>query len=379
MLTPSFDPIIGGTETFVRDVTAKLNASAARVDVMTFNMDKKWKPKWEWSISESDGYTIYRIPGINPFNMSKYAGRLTKLHVLPYPVLNDHVKNYDVLHFHDDVDLTLPLACRFVDKPKILHCHTLGAQFDSYSKNRLAKGLLAKIVDIYIVASASMRHLLLRLGIKPDRIRIVPTGVDTELYTPNNSAKMDDLVLFVGRLEERKGLHILLESLDYLQSHVKIRIIGPSHDNDYSRKISDLLLEKSKKHDVSYLGPLDRKELIEWFQKASLFVIPSTSEKNAPFGIAPIEALACGTPVVASDVEGIGDLIRNQENGILVAPRSPQELANAIEYLINDPILRERLGQRGRQIVEEKFSMNAIARQLLEIYQQMATFSRERT
>ena len=122
------------------------------------------------------------------------------------------------------------------------------------------------------------------------------------------------------------------------------------------------------KHKVVYLGSVIIDDLVKWLQKASVFACPSMSES---FGIVNIEAMSCGTPVIASDIEGIRDIVENGVNGILVPPNNPVKLAEAMQYLIDTKDIRIKFGKEGRKKVEREFSGEAIANRLCRIYEEM--------
>jgi len=367
MLTPSYDPIIGGTETVVKNLAINLNKIGVKTDVMTFNMDKKWHPIWKWEIKEEGMFKIYRVPAINCLRRNiLYILSMFRIHVIPNLSFRRILKSYDILHFHDDVDLTFPLFSLFINKPKIFHCHTIQDTFRFYTKNIVCRHIFKKVAEVYIANSTSTAKFLGKLDIANARIKLLPNGVDINKFKPRNG-KIDNLVLFVGRFQERKGLHVLLESLKFLEHPINLVLIGPHSNDKYSKKIFYQIKEinRKSKHRVLYLGPLDLNSLIEYYQKASIFVCPSLIE---PFGVVNVEALACGTPVVASNVDGIPDIVENNRNGILVSPNDPFKLAEAIDYLLDNEDVRTKFGRAGRKKVEKEFSWNVIAKKLSKIY-----------
>jgi glycosyltransferase involved in cell wall biosynthesis len=373
-ITPSYDPIIGGTETYVKQLVMRLNLCGLRTDVMTFNMSRKWRPVWQPDVSHNQGHRVFRIPALGlPAFMPASAGYLLetyfRLHVLPNPRFLRQVAKYDVLHFHDDVDMTFPALCHFVDRPKVFHARALPSTFHSYQSNGLLKRVLAKIADIYIGNSTNTCNLLTKLGIVPERIRLLYNGIDSQTFMPNEKERVNGLILFVGRLTYPKGLHVLLRSLDSLRDHVTVAIVGPSFNDEYSRTLLELMARVAHKHKIVCLGGLPREELVKWYQRASIFVCPSFSES---FANVCAEALACATPVVASDIEGTQDIVINAENGILVPPGDHHELGKAIQYLMDNPKTGRRLGERGRMIVRQKFDVSVSMKRLIRIYMETA-------
>jgi glycosyltransferase involved in cell wall biosynthesis len=373
MMTPSYDPIIGGTETVVKNLTITLNRIGVEADVMTFNMDRKWEPNWKF-ILEEKCFKVYRISALNLFGKKTCPiGDFFKLHVLPDPSFRRILKDYDLLHFHDVVDLTLPLFSSFIKKPRVFHCHTLQEIAPEYKKSAVLRRALLKSSDLFLTVSSGTARLAKELG--ADRIRMLPNGVDIDKFTidPTDVPTQDreeNLVLFVGRLESRKGIHVLLSSLDLLKTPVNLVLVGPNYSDEYSRKIlSQVENEKRKgKHTIAYRGSPNLDDLVKWYKKASIFVCPSLCET---FGIVNIEAMSCGTPVIASDIEGIRDIIENGKDGLLVPPNNPSALAGSVQYLLDNENVRTKLGKEGRKKVEREFSWRAIAEKLCGIYDEI--------
>ncbi len=161
-----------------------------------------------------------------------------------------------------------------------------------------------------------------------------------------------------------------------IKTPIKLVIIGPPSNlyQDYYSKVSRLVEEsnRSTKHKVVFLGMQSKQELIRWYQTATVFVCPSISE---PFGIVNLEALSCGTPVVASRVGGIPEAVEDQKNGLLVNSNAPEELAEAIQLLLTNPEMRADFGREGRKSVLQRFSSNAVAHHLARIYVSMISNS----
>lgn len=367
MLTPSYDPIIGGTETVVENLAINLNRINVETDVMTFNMDKKWEPKWKLEMKK-DRFSVYRIPALNPIKQSHLIGDFSKVHVFPSLRFTEILKNYDLLHFHDDFDLTFPLFSSSIRKRKVFQCHTLIDTHPDYEKNPICRYFLTKSSDIYLAVSTNEARLLRELG--ADNIEILPNGVDINKFTFISKDRQENLVLCIGRFDRRKGIHVLLSSLAFLRTPVNLVLVGPHYHDDYSKEI--LLQVKSineeGKHSIAYAGSLDRYDLIKWYQTASILVCPSLTES---FGIVNIEAMSCGTPVIASDIEGIRDIIESGKDGILVPPNDSIRLANALQYLLDNEDVRIGLGKEGRKKAEKKFSWNTIVDKLYDIYKML--------
>lgn len=368
MVAPSFYPIKGGSETVVRNLSIELNKGGIHVDVMTFNMDRKWKPQWKQKIDKIDGITVFKIPALDWFPFA-HSPRLN-LRVNLIPGRFSHLmREYDIIHYHE-AEFSFPLFSFLVKKPKILHIHGIDA--DYFRRYHLSRFLLKNLADLYIALTEHMKNQLITLGVPQKKIRVLPNAVDIETFRFSEN-KIDNLILFVGRITYIKGLHILLESLRYLKTKIHLVIIGPpSWDISYLRKVLMQIENENRKgiHKVTYLGEQEPTNIIKWYQKASILVSPSFVEA---FSVVNLEALACGTPIIATKIAGPSEIIKNGKNGILIPPNNPAKLAEAIQYLLDNKDIRVRLGREGRKSVVENFSCRVIAKKLLTIYKEMLT------
>jgi glycosyltransferase involved in cell wall biosynthesis len=368
MVTPAFYPVKGGTETIVRNFSIELEKVGVNVDILTFNMNRKWNPKWRQKIEKIDGIKIFKVPALNwlpiehsprlTFNINLIPGRFTHL-----------MKDYDIIHFHE-LDFSFPLFSYFVKKPKILHLH--GIDFDYFKRYHLSRFLLKTAADLYISLTNQMKNELIALGIPKNKIECVPNAVDPKIFQPMEQ-KIANTILYVGRIASGKGLHILISSLKYVKNSVNLEIIGPPGWNlDYYQNMLRLIdIENRRgKHKIRYLGRLDPNQtsLIERYQKASIFVLPSFYEA---FSVVLLEAMACKTAVVSTNTGGIPEVIRDGINGMLVPVNDPIKLAEAINYLLENKDVRIKFGKAGRETVTNNFSIEAVVKKLCRIYEKM--------
>jgi len=365
MVTPGYYPIKGGTETVVRNLSILLKKNGVHTDVMTFNMDRKWSPKWQGKIERIDGITVFKVPALNWLPI-EHSPRITLgVNLIPGRFAN-LLKQYDVIHFHE-ADFSFPLFSILARKPKIFHLH--GISVDFFKRYHLSRAILKHVADLYISISKQMRKDLIDLGIPREKIAYLPNGVDVRLFCPRKE-KENNLLLFVGRITSGKGLHVLLESLRYLEESIHLVIIGPADcDLRYYQNLFNTSIEKINregKHKITYLGALDQADIVEWYQKASIFVLPSFSEA---LPVALLEALSCETPVIATPVGGVPEVVRNFENGILVPVSNPLKLAEAIQYLLDNKKTRIKFGRAAREKVIRNFSIGVIAKRLCDIYE----------
>jgi len=367
MATPGFYPIRGGTETVVRNLSVELNRMGVHVDVMTFNMDRKWNPRWRGKIEKIDGITVFKIPALNWLPI-EHSPRITLgVNLIPGRFTN-LLKRYDVIHFHE-VDFSFPLFSFLVRRPKIFHSH--GINVDFYKRYHLSRIILKHVADLYISITRQIERDLAELSIPRSKIVYLPNAVDVELFRPQGE-KEDNLLLYLGRISPSKGLPVLLESLRYLKKSVRLAIVGPV---DCSLKCYQDILKlierenQKGKHEIKYLGGIPQAEVIKLYQKASIFILPSIWGENLPVVI--LEALSCETPVIATTMGGVPDVVQNRKNGILVPLNNSLKLAEAMQYLLDNKDLRIRLGREGRKCVIRNFSLEVIAKKLCNIYKKV--------
>jgi glycosyltransferase involved in cell wall biosynthesis len=366
MVTPSFYPIEGGTEKMVLNLSRELKKIGVHVDILTFNMDQKWNPKWRKKIEKVDGITVFKIPALNwlpivhspriNFDVNLIPGRFTRL-----------MKDYDIIHFHE-VEFSFPLFSYFVKKPKILHLH--GIRLDYFKRYHLARFILKTAADVYLSLTKQMKNELIELGISKDKIVCFPNSVDSKIFQPKEKGT-NNTILYVGRIVPRKCLHVLLKSLKDIKNPVNLEIIGPAGWNqDYNQKMLKLIESENRrgKHKIRYLGRVDYPTLITSYQKATIFVSSSSFE---PFGVALLEAMSCETPVVSTCTVGAVEVIKNGENGLLVPLNNPIKLAEAIDYLLDNKDIRTKIGKAGRKTVTENYSIEVLVKTLCKLYEKL--------
>jgi D-inositol-3-phosphate glycosyltransferase len=368
MVTPAYFPVIGGTEIFIRGISLKLNERGLQTDIMTFDLSRLLTTS---TTQRMGGLNVIKIPTLSCPKKLMYIGQPFIAWHIPLKFTNQ-LQGYDVVHFHNDADLSFPLFSYFVKKPKIFHCHCLAVNYNSYKKYPPARCILRKASCTYIAVSNYVATLLENLGVPRTRVKTILNGVDTEEFKPTAKKESSNLLLFVGRLDPIKGLHFLLSSLRLLHKPVHLVIVGPlSWNNDYNMKISRLIEEAGKKtiHKVTYVGEQKPENMVKWYQKAAMLILPSTAES---LGLVALEAMACGTPVIASNVGGIPEIVGDHRTGLLVPPGNVAELAKKIEYLLDNEDLRRKFSHTARWLVVNEFSYDVIAEKLIRVYEQIA-------
>lgn len=250
--------------------------------------------------------------------------------------------------------------------------------------------------DGVIAVSESMKADVQQLyGVDPDRIRVIHNGIDPEEYRPTRSdetlrrlgIEVDvPMVLFVGRITRQKGILHLVRALRSISGDVQVVLCAGSPDTEeIGREMATLVEDAQRDSPARVLWipeMLPRRDLVVLYSHAEIFVCPSVYE---PFGIINLEAMACETPVVASAVGGIPEIVVPGETGLLVPfeavgsgspePLDPESfsdaLASAINELIDDPVRRREMGRAARTRVLEHFAWNRIAEETLAFYRDL--------
>ncbi|GAI82162.1 unnamed protein product, partial [marine sediment metagenome] len=188
-------------------------------------------------------------------------------------------------------------------------------------------------------------ELIRHYGALPERIGVVPCGVNLEQFKPINkeSARQylgfgnDKIILFVGRIDPLKGIDKLIKAMPYLQNIQGLRLVvvgGGEHSQHEIDQLQKLASELNIQGSVTFLGLIKHDQLPYFYSAADACVVPSYYES---FGLVALESLACGTPVVATDVGNLKSVIRQGETGYVVIDNAPHHLADKIALLLSRP------------------------------------------
>jgi glycosyltransferase involved in cell wall biosynthesis len=237
-------------------------------------------------------------------------------------------------------------------------------------------GLLPRLFHLFLTVSAYSAH---ELAAPPERTHVIYGGADPERFLPDPTQSRDG-VLFVGRLTPHKGVDRLLRALP---SGVTVRIAGSEgHDplppeSDYP----NLLRSLARDRDVEFLGPISDGDLPALYRSAQVLVLPSVSETcygrhiavSELLGLSILEAMASGTPVIASAIGGVPEIVRHKETGFLVPAGDVGALRERVNQVLRDAELARRLGANARQHVLEHFTWERVAERCLDAYAQTAS------
>lgn len=228
---------------------------------------------------------------------------------------------------------------------------------------------------------AHMRQLVSTKG----NIDIIPCGTDVQRFGSIERAAArvklglendDKVVMYVGRFDPRKGIETLVRAVgeSQLRNHDKLKLIicggsRPGQSDGFEReRIESIVNELGLRDRTTFPGRISQEILPTYYAAADVCVVPSHYE---PFGLVAIEAMASGTPVVASDVGGLQFTVLPEETGLLAPPQDVPAFATAIDRIITNQQWRDKLGENGKLRVQTKFSWTGVAQQLSELYEQI--------
>jgi glycosyltransferase involved in cell wall biosynthesis len=251
-----------------------------------------------------------------------------------------------------------------------------GAQDTSPAQRIGYERILGRQVDQVIAQCSDELAELVALGVPRQHIRLVPSGVDATRFTPSGPAALQPgtgRILSVGRLVERKGYADLIEAMRLLPDAEAVIVGGPPvtelGDDPVAQHLLSLARERGVADRVTLTGAVPREEMPMWYRSADLVACPAWYE---PFGLTPLEAMACGVPVVAYAVGGFIDTVVDNVTGHLVPQRDWRALAKTLRMLLIDPVRRLEFGAAAVDRAAECYSWARTADQLLAIYRRLA-------
>jgi glycosyltransferase involved in cell wall biosynthesis len=291
-------------------------------------------------------------------------------------------------HVYDSLSLVLLAGLYRI--PLVCHLHNSPIPPASWgSFPRLTMPHVSRLIEHFIAVSEHTRQEWIDFGIPAHKISTIFNGIDVDRFQPIPTARADilqqyqlppnaQILLYAGRLDRQKGVDILLEAFAQLRPHhphLHLLLAGKAllDGANYPAELHQQAQQLKLNNHVHFLGHI--VDLCPLYSAAELFICPSTAHEA--FGCVIIEAMACGTPVVASHVGGIPEILTDQFAQGLCPPNQAQELASAIDRLLNWRTTNPTLGQQCRQHVLEKFTLPQVAQQLeatmLQAIQKSAT------
>ena len=359
----------GGMNVYVRQTARELGRMGIHVDVFTRSQNSRI-PR---VVELGPGARVVHLPAGPEAPMPREAlhRHLDEFAAGVEGFARQDGIRYDLIHSHYWLSGVAGLRLRETwGAPLVQMFHTLGRLKNTVAQNpaELEPTLRieeeARIVsqaDRIVAASVVERaHLVWYCGARADRIAVIPCGVDTELFQPMDPAKAKDLLelppdpllLYVGRLQPIKGLETLLEAMRAVPEPAYLLIVGGDQDepeNGHGAALRQQVAALGLERRVRFLGSQPQRRLRLFYAAADATVMPSYYES---FGMVALEAMACGSPVVASRVGGLTTTVQDGVTGRLVPEGDPVALAAAITGLVSTPEGR-RLGQEATRWAAE--------------------------
>jgi alpha-maltose-1-phosphate synthase len=248
-----------------------------------------------------------------------------------------------------------------------------------YALSSWAEKVSVEAAAAVVAVSDGMRADLLSAypAVDPAKVHVIYNGIDSEQYSPDAATDVLDRyrvdrsrpsVVFVGRITRQKGVPVLLHAAAHLDPDVQLVLCAGAPDTpELGAEVAGLVeeLRKTRSGVIWLSGMLSKREVIQLLSHATLFACPSVYE---PLGIVNLEAMACGTAVVASKTGGIPEVVADGDTGLLVPPDDPVALAEAINSLTRDRDRAKAMGVAGRERAAIEFDWAKIARQTADLY-----------
>jgi glycosyltransferase involved in cell wall biosynthesis len=338
-----------------------------------------------------EGVHVERFHYFYPRRFEKLSGRagmidnvkegfLVKIQVLTYLFFNvfysmRKLRKMDVIH----VQWPIPngLGALFLKKiygiPYINTVHGEEVHLSKRYHMLFALRWLVNNSSKTITNSNATRKFCLEAGLDGEKIDVIPFGVDTDFFRPLDVYKDENIfqILSVGYLIERKGFEYLIRAMPHVlteHENARLKIVG---SGPLESKLKSLIYELDLGDQVEIVKNVSDEKLLMMYNSADLFVLPSIvdSQGNTEgLGVVLLEAMACGVPVIGSDVGGISDIIHDNVTGLLVSEKNSIELANAILNLVGNTNLRKKFSMDGYDKVIELFGWDKIAESYLLFY-----------
>ncbi len=277
-------------------------------------------------------------------------------------------EDFDIIHLHEPMAPILPLCV--LEFSNAVNVGTFHASYKHQHLYRLSHPIIkrwhARLHGGIAVSPAVQRYVNSSF---PGDYKIIPNGIDVDHFS-NNPAPWPEYmdgktnILFVGRLEKRKGLKYLLEAYSRLKWELpdtRLLVVGPGNPDRDSHHI----LSARAPRDVIFLGKVSYQDLPRYYATADIFCAPATGAES--FGIVLLEAMAAGKPIVASDIEGYNAIVSHGRQGLLFPSKDAEALAAALALLARNPELAQSMGARGRQDVEA-YRWDRVASQVVDFY-----------
>ncbi len=362
--TPVRISATGGVERYVNDLSVALVSRGHRVVVVC--------SATRHAREQESPYTIAPLRSL--FHIAN-----TDITPLLVPTLLSHP--FDLIHTHIPTPWSADgsmLSAWIKGKPLVVTYHNdirASGPFAIVAAmyNRIFLPLILKKAGRIIITRTHYPSPLLRSF--THKLIHIPPGVNTEHFRPGDYPKIGDL-FFLSVLDEYhkyKGIDTLFSAIQYLKSSfpgMQVIVGGSGVLRDHYEKMTQ---EMGISSNVLFAGYVPDSDLPRYYCGTSVFVLPSTDPTREGFGLVLLEAMACGRPVIATDIAGMADDIREYGSGLIIPRSSPEFLADAIRKCLRSPDETAAMGRAARKLIEERYDWKIIAAQIEEVYDSLLT------
>jgi len=382
----------GGQNLYVRSLGLALAKRGCQVDMFTRRED----PDQDAIVDLAPGCRTIRLDA----GPARFIPRTELFGYLPEFVeswlsfVKTFNRTYELIHTNYWLSGWVGLQLKsFLGSPQVHTFHSIGAV--KYGTTDMVSLIAQTRLDVEqrcleqadcVIATSPQEAITLRQRVsRKGQIRVIPCGINTQHFA--SVSKVDarqklgiepdsQMILYVGRFDRRKGIETLVQACAKRSQPFQLYLVGGSrnHGSDVGeqKRIRAIVKELGLEAVTTFTGAVSQQELPAYYAAADVCVVPSYYE---PFGLVAIEAMATGTPVIASNVGGLQHSIVHNETGVLVPPHNEDLLAAAIADVFADPERWQILAEAGRQRVQSHFSISAVTAQVHQLYQCVAPFS----
>jgi D-inositol-3-phosphate glycosyltransferase len=385
----------GGQNVYVAELARRLGEMGHQVDVFT-RRDSELLPA---VVPFGEGVRVVNLPAGPARSVPKdeLFPFMASFRDAFYRFAKEEAAAYDLVHANFWMsgwvaceakrDLGLPFAQTFHALGEIKR-REQGENDTSPLERRAVEGRILDEVDLVLATCpAEVEELTTLYDADTSRLTVVPCGVDHRTFRPvvrDAAREMLGLserptVVYVGRLVARKGVDALVEAFALLPGRLDARLVivgGEPGGSPEAARLATLAEERSISGRVRFAGSRPQEDLRHYYGAADVVVSVPHYE---PFGMTPLEAMACGKPVVGSRVGGIKMSVADGETGYLVPPRDPKAVAERVRRLLSDPALQLRLGRAARRRIEEHYTWERVATLAADAFSEVAASHAYRT
>jgi glycosyltransferase involved in cell wall biosynthesis len=382
MLTPFFTEKLGGPYNVITEIVPFLEKKKVKTKIYTSSAySQKGKTRIEFLQQINESFTIYRFNSYLRFREYRIS-----LKMLPF-LLKDS-KNIDIIHSHairsfqEDMGFLTSLTKKI---PFIVSPHGgISINWDYSDKipkliNDKSIGLIKRrwLNPHFIAVIKGEIPIIKKYGINEDHIHYIPHGVNTEIFKQVDSTELRqkynlenfDVLLYVGRIAKGKGVDKLIKILYHIiQKKRNIKLIIAGGDSGYLPIVRSLIQKYNLSKFVIFTGHVSKFNLAEYYSLADLVIYPSRQEI---LGLVIAEAMACGKPVIGSDILGPSEIILNGKTGYTSDFKNLIKLSELVIDLLNDRKLLTQMGKKGLERVKEEYTWEKAAESHFNLYKRI--------